>query len=80
MRRFDEERMMDEMGFIWKLLYITDVFFVGTLAYSYDHMYIFMWGFPYVKRPLNHPFLDGIFLEINHPAVGVTHMTMETPI
>ena len=31
--------------------------------------------------PVHHPFLDGIFPELNHPAmVRGTPMTMETPI
>ena len=28
--------------------------------------------------PVNHPFTDRIFHEINHPAIGGTPMTMET--
>ena len=30
--------------------------------------------------PSYHPFLDGIFYEINHPAIGGIPMTVETPI
>jgi hypothetical protein len=36
------------------------------------------WGFPEMGVPPNHPFLDGIFHEINHLFWG-TPMTMETP-
>ena len=32
-----------------------------------------MWGFPELGVPPNHPLLDGIFREIDHPALGVTH-------
>ena len=33
-----------------------------------------MWSFPKVGVPSNHPFLDGIFHEINHPAMkGYSH-------
>ena len=36
-----------------------------------------MWMFPEMGVPPNHPFLAGIF-PLNHPAMGVTPMTMET--
>ena len=37
-----------------------------------DHLLI--WGFPKVGgTPSHHPFLFGIFLEINHPAIGVSY-------
>ena len=29
------------------------------------------WGFPKIGVPPNHPFLDGIFPNKNHPAIGV---------
>ena len=33
-----------------------------------------MWRFPFRHRdtPSSHPFLDGMFHEINHPAIGVS--------
>ena len=37
-------------------------------------MNIFKWGFPEIAVPPNHPLIDGIFHEINHPAMGVPHL------
>ena len=36
--------------------------------------YMFIWKFPEIGLPPNHPFMD----EINHPAMGGSPMTMET--
>ena len=44
-------------------------------------IYIYrIWRFPEIGVPLSHPFIAGIFHEIDHPAIGVPPMAMETPI
>ena len=38
------------------------------------YAYIYIWWFPEIGVPPNHPFLDGIFPykpSLNHPAIGV---------
>ena len=48
---------------------------------SYLFLRKMMWGFPGIRGPPSHqPFLDGLFPNKNHPAIGGTTMTMETPI
>ena len=42
------------------------------------HQKMYIWRFTKIRDFPNHPFLDGIFHELNHPFWG-TPMTMETP-
>ena len=37
------------------------------------YLQITRWRFPKIEVPPNHPFIDGIFHEINHPAIGYPH-------
>ena len=41
------------------------------LMYGLICIWIWIWGFPEMGGPPNHPFLDGIFPELNHLAIGV---------
>ena len=38
---------------------------------QYYHTYIYMWRFPEIGVPLNHPFID-LFSILNHPAIRGT--------
>ena len=47
-----------------------------------NHGMFTMWRFPesHEGTPSHHPFLDGIFPELNHPAMGYNHPFWGTPI
>jgi hypothetical protein len=38
--------------------------------------HILIWRFPEIGLPPNHPYIDGIFHEINHPAMGYPHSSV----
>ena len=42
---------------------------IGFLRACPEKLYIIMWRFPEMGVPPNHPFIDGIFHEINHQTI-----------
>ena len=53
---------------------------IGFLRACPEKLYIIMWRFPEMGVPPNHPFIDGIFHEINHPAIKEYHHFRKPPL
>ena len=56
---------------------------ISTYFLSMEPLFFFPyinWRFPKIWVPPNHPFIDGIFHEINPPAIGLTPILWKPPI